>query len=225
MDFLHVDATSKQTVENSFNRIAEKLFSGYLLQVNASYYRLIDIEFYYLTDNKNEIYNTHKDIYTHKHLEQLYLGKWYFHDSGIDITIGDGLNHYGGILLRGIAKIKNVQSNSNLIDYQVHGPVKVKSTICERFNSAFSNSPNYFRLVENDTITKPTYIIKTRRINLNPQKEGNEVRYYDSKYRYVILLDKCQFGYTSKTQIAKDLKEQYKLSNEEVNKLLGSKFL
>ncbi len=220
MDFLKIDKGSKGSIIKSFDRIAEILFSNYLLQVNENFYRLIDIEFYYLTDG-----DSHRDIYTHKHSEQLHLGKWYFHDSGIDITFGDGLNHYGGILLRGIAKINNLQSDSGEIYIQVHGPVKVKSTICERFNSAFSDSPNYFRLVENHSITKPLYVVKTQRINLNPQKDIEEIKYHDSKYRYVILLAKCQFGYARKTQIAMDLKEQYKLSNEEVNKLLGSKFL
>ena len=228
MDFLKVDATSKETVEKSFNVIAEKLFNNYQLQVNNNYYRLIDIEFYYLTDDKeNEIYNIHKDIYTHKHLEQRHSGKWYFHDSGIDITIGNESNHYGGILIRGLSKIYIENSDNNLINHQIHGPVKVKSEICEKFNGAFDNSPNFFRLVEitNGSIDKPLYVIKSQRINLNIQKDIGEMKYWDSKYRYVILLNQYQFKYANKTQIAKDLQEQHKLTNEQVNKLLGSKFL
>jgi hypothetical protein len=228
MDFLNIDTTSKQTVKDSFSRIAEELFNHYLLQVNESYYRLIDIEFYYLTGDNN----IHKDVYTHKHAEQRHSGRWYFHDSGIDITIGNGSNHYGGILMRAIAKINNEKSDNNYIDYQMHGPVKVKSEICERFNDAFGDSPNYFRLVANhnneshkEFMVKPLYIIKTQRINLNSQKDIGEMKYWDSKYRYVILLNKCQFKYANKTQIAMDLQEQHTLTNEQVNKLLGSKFL
>jgi hypothetical protein len=47
MDFLKVINTSKKTVIESFDRIANKLFNDYQLQVNRNYYRLIDIEFYY----------------------------------------------------------------------------------------------------------------------------------------------------------------------------------
>jgi hypothetical protein len=68
----------------------------------------------------------------------------------------------------------------------------------------------------------PLYIVRTNRINLNPQKDNND-QYLDRKYRYVVLLEKCQFGY--KTQIAKDLQAQFGLTNERANKLLGSKFL
>lgn len=232
MDFLKVDTSSKETVISSFDRIAEKLFNNYKLEINGSYYRLIDIEFYYLTDNKeNDANNTHKDVYTHKHLEQRYSGKWYFHESGIDITIGNGANHYGGVLMRGIARINNEKPDNNYLDYQIHGPVKVKAEIFKRFNGVFGDSSNHFRLVEinnefhEEFIVKPLYTIKTQRINLNPQKDVGESKYWDSKYRYVILLNKYQFKYANKTQIAVDLQEQYKLTNERVNKLLGSKFI
>jgi len=227
MDFLKVTTTSKKTVIESFDKIANKLFYDYQLQVNHNYYRLIDIEFYYYTD---DLTDTHKDIYIHKHLTQRHSAKWYFHDSGIDITFGNNSDHYGGILIRGIAKIEKAKIDNNFITSQIHGPIKVRSEITESFNNVFDNSPNVFCLfeinneLEGSCMPAPLYVVKTNRINLNPQKD-NEERYFDSKYRYVILLDKCQFGYTNKTQIAKDLQNQYDLTREEVNKLLGSKFL
>jgi hypothetical protein len=91
---LVVNNYSRSEIEESFSRIAKWLFANVQLQVNEHIYRMLDIEFYYFSEEH------FKDIYAHKDKMQLCYGKWYFHGSGIDITIGDGKN-YGGIKFMG----------------------------------------------------------------------------------------------------------------------------
>ncbi len=95
MDFPDIDTSSAIAAKESFYRVADHLFNQLLIQVNDSYYRIIDIEFY-----------PHNDAYTHGHPQELLKGKWYFHGSGIDLTIGDG-THHSGILIRSAAKLSD----------------------------------------------------------------------------------------------------------------------
>ena len=60
-------------------------------------YRIGEIEFYYY-DEEN-----HPDIFCHIAEPQKTKGCWYIHQSGMDITFGDGKN-FGGILIRAIVK-------------------------------------------------------------------------------------------------------------------------
>ena len=107
MNRLEVLPESAESITESFDLIAKELFTNYKLLVNDSEYRLIDIEFYYFAPVVFE------DVYVHKiNPHQLQKGKWYFHGSGVDLTIGNGENH-GGILIRGIAKISSESSPEN----------------------------------------------------------------------------------------------------------------
>lgn len=222
IDNLFINNSSLLEVESSFFRIAKWLFENVQLQVNENIYRFLDIEFYYFSKSQFE------DIYAHKDKMQLCCGRWYFHGSGIDITIGDGRN-YGGILLRAISKLSSSEDEDiSLNKNQIHGPWNVKVEICSHLRSVFEDRTNILRLnvkhISEDFLPMktPPHIIKSKRINLNPVRDIQN-KFCNAKYRYVVY---PHLKLKDKTVIAKDMLEQYpELEVSGVNKLLGSKFL
>jgi hypothetical protein len=219
---LEINCTSVETIDKSIDNIAEELFRNYKLQVNESFYRLIDIEFYYYAEG------VHEDIYAHQHAAQLDSGKWYFHGSGIDITFGNGKN-FGGILIRAIAKVSvEGQKEKYFIEKEIHGPLNVKTEICRNLNGVFDNVPNLLRLVDisfdkqGALMIEPKHVITTRRIGLNADKEAVDV-FFSKKHRFVIF---PTLKLRDKTRIALDMKAKYpSMEDAEINKELGSKFL
>lgn len=220
---LLVNNESKATVISSFDTIAKSLFCDFQLEVNKHYYRLLDIEFYYYCDKVFE------DVYAHKHEAQLQSGKWYFHGSGIDITIGDGINH-GGILIRAVAKISGESSfDKNFIEKEIHGPLNVKTEICSKLKGAFEKELNTFCFhnISGDRMGAgmilPKHIIKSKRIGLNSKNDNQLQEFHNGKFRYVII---PYLKLRDKTQIAIDMKQQFPdMPISEINKELGSAFL
>jgi len=219
---LDINHHSRETLLESFDKIAIRFFNDFQLQVNESFYRLIDIEFYFFSEGIFE------DIYAHKHEAQLQKGKWYFHGSGIDITFGNGKDH-GGILIRAIAKISNEgDKEKNFIVKEIHGPLNVKTEICSNLHGVFDNEANTFQLndISRDRMAAlmkmPPYIVKTKRIGLNPAKEINPY-FHSAKLRYIVF---PALKLKDKTQIALDMRKQYPdMAKAEINQALGSIFL
>ena len=222
MNELEINYSSAEAIKSSFTRIAERLFKDYQLQVNSSYYRLLDIEFYYHADS------VYEGVYAHKHKAQLECGKWYFHASGIDITFGNGKN-YGGILIRAIGKISNKADNSkHFIEKEFHGPITVKTEILSHFHGPFESQQNVLQLLDVSydrhpaLMPEPKYIIKTNRVNLSLSKDSDQ-NFYGAKLRYVIF---PRFKLKNKTQIALDMQQQFpEMTTSEINTQMGSKFL
>lgn len=224
MQELEIIDTTVESITQSFDQIAKKLFEDYKLIVNDNHYRFIDLEFYYYSSKIFE------DIFVHKHEAQLQKGKWYFHGSGIDITFGNGKNH-GGILIRAIAKISTESTREKkFIEKEIQGPINVKTEICSKLNGAFDTTPNDFAVYDisrermGTLMLIPEHIIKTRRIGLNPDKDiSNEQSFYNGKFRYVIF---PHLKLKDKTQIAVDMQSQFpNMTKEEINREFGSKFL
>lgn len=223
---IEIASNNLSAIKESFDVAARKLFSDYQLRVNDRSYRLLDIEFYYFAEN------IHEDIYAHKHEAQLQNGKWYFHGSGIDITIGDKTNH-GGILIRAVGKMfEGATAEKAFICKEIHGPLNVKTEICSNLHGVFDDSPNIFSLIDitrepmGAGMKQPTHIVKTNRIGLNPDNDETAQQFWNSKYRYVAFLPGCPLKLKNKTQIALDMHEQYpEHSKEELNKALGSVFI
>jgi len=95
--------------------------------INGRKYRFAEMEFYFTSKN-------HDDPFTHKDETQQQCGLWYFHRTngqyrdgnykGLDITIGDGKEAIGGILIR---SIQSLDSTGTF----VHGPCKTVDHILE----------------------------------------------------------------------------------------------
>ena len=83
--------------EAEFETIAFKLLNHYAIQNHDSIYRLIEIEFYWMSPKHQD-----NSTYRRKHVNPR-QGDWFFHYSGVDIALrNDDLKGYGGILIRRI---------------------------------------------------------------------------------------------------------------------------
>jgi len=105
---MSLDANSdKDKIKSTFEEIAMELFNNYHIQKGKQEYYFMNIEFYFF--NKG-----HQDIITYpRHLTE---GKWFFHSSGVDLTLNSQLasentkeidantDFFGGILIRSLVK-------------------------------------------------------------------------------------------------------------------------
>ena len=104
-----LDSNSEPNViEKTFEKIALELFNKYHIQKDNQEYYIYNLEFYFCNQH-------HLDIITYP--RQLPEGKWFFHQSGFDLTfsskfekdIEEKINtekdfYFGGILIREVIK-------------------------------------------------------------------------------------------------------------------------
>lgn len=81
--------------EKELKKSALKLMGGYHIVKGDFHYQIAEIEFYYYSAQ-------HPDIITYPRvgLDK----KWFFHQSGVDITINSNNEEFGGILIRSIIR-------------------------------------------------------------------------------------------------------------------------
>ena len=94
----------REPLDDWFTSIAERLLNVSRLRVGPQSYRLVEIEFYYWSDE-------HPDPFAHRDPIQFDIGHWYFHRThgvyrggsfkGLDLTFGHD-DASGGILIRGL---------------------------------------------------------------------------------------------------------------------------
>jgi len=79
---------------DQMEELAKFIFQNILVSNGQENYRFCEIEFYIHSES-------HPDPYSHKAKEQKKFGRWYFHESGLDITFGNE-HVYASFLVRGI---------------------------------------------------------------------------------------------------------------------------
>ncbi len=201
-----------QDFEKQFETIAKDLFFNYELVVNNSVYDFSELEFY--VDHKQK----HCDPFVHKDEMQIRNGQWYFHGSGIDITIGNKENLvYGGILIRGI---KNLDKESK--EY-ISGPLLVAKEIFRNFGDIkYSNLMMGIRKkMISDNIETTEFIASTR---INLPKRDDPKNYKEKRYRFLTYLN-SKHPFKEKEIVAKLLKTTNQRSVEEINDLFGYKII
>lgn len=180
---LNIIDESAETCHNSYTRIAEKLMNDYKLQVKNTYYRIVECEFYYSSKK-------HVDPYVHGHQRQKEsFGEWYFHGSGLDITLSNG-DAYGGLLIRSIAEVKqhgNIERNDATM-----GPLNVCTEIFSKIGSVMAEIPLHFgfREISRDHMganMKTARVFAVPRIGLN-EKKDNEHSFCKRPYRFISFL-------------------------------------
>ena len=101
------NASNAGRYEEIFWKSAKDLLFNYHIECEKSSFNIVEIEFYYF-DKK-----LHPDCYTHCHDIQKNTLQWYLHRGsnggikngnrkGIDITIGNGVDVFGGVLIRSL---------------------------------------------------------------------------------------------------------------------------
>lgn len=183
MSELNFQIDINQDLVEQFDRIAKELFNELEFVVNRNIFFLTEIEFY--------VYNkkVHADPFVHKHDLQLKSNAWYFHGSGIDITIGDKASEtYGGVLLRGLKSV-----NGNETNYY-DGPLVILREVfrCLQFKKVNQTFGLIRGGLKNDEIYKST------RIGLESKNEKEREEYKRKLYRYLIDIDVVMHKYKEK---------------------------
>jgi hypothetical protein len=224
MIFPNINFETRQTILESFDRIADKISNEINIKINKVYYRIVDFEFYTYSE-------TFLDPHTYKHKLQLESGKFYLHSSGIDITYGDKIKH-GGILLRSVIKLYDGSNQeSGFMKEQFDGPQNVATELFSNLNSLDSLEKNEISLVEVNTDNNEHFfpagkIIKTKRVGLTSKPSDKDDFYRNLAIRYIIILPKfTKFKQTIKG-IENILAEQVinkQISQDEATEILGYK--
>lgn len=192
-----IENLSKDSIIESFNRIAKDLILNRAISVNGYQFSFIDIEFYYHHEN-------HPDGYTLKHDRP--KGELEIHRFGIDLSLGKTEeNGYGGILICG------------LYDLQNSHPIQKAQVIRELFNK-IKMGENKVELVE----IKPLWndVFKSKRQHLgNPGTEINKSDFVNSLYKYVARDETLLKDYRGKEAILRSSE----LNEEDIEKLIKYK--
>ena len=177
-------------IEQRFEEIAKLLFRKCQIRKGKDIYDFLEIEFYYYIEN-------HEDIITYP--RNMKRGKWFFHDSGIDISFEskcDNINlspkirkpikdYFGGILIRSLLKNGNEP---------ITGPQKCTWSLFD-YLDAFGNVDNNLPIIVECDIEKDSVVNKTNRyIPINEEKaklrfENNHsvfTEHNEKLYRYYV---------------------------------------
>jgi hypothetical protein len=141
----------------------------------------------------------------------------YFHGSGLDITLSDGIA-YGGILIRAISLVdkdnpKPTKENTTI------GPLNVCTEIFKQFGNVLAHKPIEFDLVDISmdpmgALMKKAEVFAVPRIGLNRIKD-EEGQFWDKPYRFISFLN---LPHKENDKIKKYLLDNNKLTLDEYKK-------
>ena len=173
--------------EGDYNRFfantATLLMNKFVIRTSRGDYRITEIEFY-LFD-----FDSHRDILTYPRIMD--AGRWFFHDSGVDLTFTSNHNRFGGILIRGIKNTKT--------DAEIKGPLNCVYELWRDFDALSGNASEYpvlaplpsnenkqptpnkrvIKVAKNEREDKVRYWIKTN------QNRAERMVQYDSEYSLI----------------------------------------
>jgi len=225
MTFLNISFETRETILQSFDRIANKFCKDIQLKINDTYYRIVDFEFY--TYSK-----ALPDPHTYKNDLQLQNGKLYLHSSGIDITCGDGINHCG-ILLRSVVKLYDgAEQESGFMKQQYKGPQVVATELFSNLHPLDSDEKNEISIKDLDGHNQDACFypakryIKTKRVGLTPKPTDADDSYRNLAVRYIPILPKFPKFKQAVEGIESILEEQVRngqMTAEEATEILGYK--
>lgn len=118
---------SKHGYYGYFAEIAELLMNHCMICRGKMDYEITEIEFYLFNP-------AHKDVITYP--REVEPGKWFFHQSGVDISFKSDARCYGGILLRGIREIHGDRK-------QIFGPQKCVAKLWDIFDAFEARAEDY----------------------------------------------------------------------------------
>lgn len=189
MPLSQINFQSKESILQSFDDIAETIGKKIQLQINDTYYRLVDFEFYPYAKE-------FPDPHTYKNDLQLQFCAFYLHASGVDITLGDGTNHCG-LLIRSIVRLpKDSGQEQDLIPKQFSGPQICATEIFSNLHPINSSKQNsivlvdYSRLNHGSSFFPAEKVINTKRVGLTPKPNDSEDYYLNLPLRYIVILKK-----------------------------------
>lgn len=114
-----------------FEDIAELLMKNFVIEKGSERYEIVETEFYLYTAE-------HPDVITYP--RAIGAGRWYFHQSGVDLTFESTAERFGGILIRGLRDINDPGN-------QIFGPMKCMETLWNHFDAVLIAQAEYPLLV------------------------------------------------------------------------------
>ena len=133
-----------------FEEIAELLMKSYQIVNGTDRFWIEEVEFYYCTPHSNDFRKqTPEEVGKPKrHItypRTCEAGKWFFHDSGMDLTFksDEAKGYGGGILIRSVRKER--------CDKTIQGPQNSYWTVFGDYSDAFSDmtsNPHLEKVVE-----------------------------------------------------------------------------
>lgn len=212
---MQLDANStEREIVSTFQEIAQMLFNGFHIVKGTQEYYFVDIEFYFC--NKN-----HLDLITYP--RQTEEGKWFFHQSGVDLTFDSAYStfgdykvdtnkdfHFGGILVREVLKV----NSKEVFD----GPYKCEWELFDMFDAFNPTSREMPILVHN-----------TNRIDIEPKSFPRCFSYNDERMekKYKELQEIVYYGNPPVSletfrSFIKEKKYAYKISRDELRSRITS---
>lgn len=158
---IDINNKSKETVKESFDKIARHIFNEIRLRINNELFEIVDIEFYYFS-------REHKDSYALK--QEIKKGELYSHKYGIDISLTSDRSMFGGILIKGVINIGKGFLNKSKFKNTIINNLKIGTNEIEWLNGKY---------YEFD-------FINTVRENLGkPLENKDKLEFKEAKYRYI----------------------------------------
>lgn len=113
-----LETIPKEDYYDYFGKIAKILMNQCYIQKGDTEYQIIEIEFYLYTP-------THTDVITYP--REIEAGRWFFHQSGVDLTFKSNRYEFGGILIRGLKNLKNGK--------MILGPLNCVNVLWDEFDA------------------------------------------------------------------------------------------
>jgi hypothetical protein len=198
--------------DKKFDKLSDLIFNNLCLVAGKSKYRIVEIEFYFNNNNKENSGKSHIDPYIHGDNQQLTNGRWYFNGFGIDITFGQNPKIFGGILIRGI---KLLGESTKYIS----GPSNVFKEILNNIGDAFSNNGFYLSDLDIKEKLEIEIPIKTVRVGLSKNPEDTD-NFIEKNYRYIIELNSLH-NFNGRSKLVQQLLKNSVISKEKAKEVLG----
>ncbi|MCY1719246.1 hypothetical protein OU798_02780 [Prolixibacteraceae bacterium Z1-6] len=195
---MRIDITSKETIVESLELLANDLILNKVISINDSLFSMIDLEVYYWFD-------LHQDDYARgvKHLKP--FGEFEAHRYGIDLSLGNQVGfEFGGILICGLYDITNAQ---------VLPKSEVKNALLNQLNMGY----NRVELVSHKTPWSGTF--KSQRMKLGVAESDNQKQFEKSYYKFLAKDSNIFKSYKGKETIFRNSD----LTDDEIEMMLGYK--
>lgn len=187
-----------QNPDVSMMEIASDLMNKWLIKVGSSLFRICEVEFYY-------DHASNPDAYIHGKEIQKQYGQWYFHGSGLDITLGQG-DTSASILIRALYKVSG--------DQYIYGPLNAVNELFAGIGRCACQTIE-FGLVPDNGQNKEERPIAARRVGLNPEKDPVRFR---ALYRFLIMPKE---KHADKTGLEQVMRASGHYSEQEIRSIWG----
>lgn len=149
-----------------FKRIAEILMNNCVVSKGDNKYEIVEIEFYLFTPD-------HQDVITYPRI--LTAGQWFFHQSGVDISFESTIEHFGGILIRGLRDIKTGQLTL--------GPQNCVNLLWDKADAFKIKECEYPTIVEYSEKLDENIHSFPRWISVKDEKKAEKISYWSNRIR------------------------------------------